>query len=443
MHVLFLNRSFPPDVEATGQYLAELTEDLSRRQRVSVVCGSPSERRPRGFPYRWERRGEVSVCRAWGTRWPRAAMLPRAVNYASFYASAALALKRMSAPDVVVSLTDPPFLGLLAVRMKERLDVPFVYYCEDIYPDVAQAVGMAPPPVALALERAQRRILGAADRIVALADDMAERLIGRGVPERRIRVIRNWADTDEIRPIKRHNGFRREHALSGKFVVMYSGNFGYVWDLDVVLDVARRLRDDPRVAFLLVGGGSTAPHLERRVRNERLSNVRFLPYQPRERLSESLSAADLHLVPMRPGVFGTVVPSKVYGILASGTPLIALAEPESEAARVVTRERCGWVGRPGDRDALHAHIQAAVGAGREAQAMGRRAREAAERRYSRARQTARFNDLLEEVLRDGRGTRRPEPEVVDLARLTVRHPADHWEEERLVGALRRARVVGG
>lgn len=443
MHVLFLNRSFPPDVEATGQYLAELTEDLSRWQRVSVVCGSPSEERPRGFPYRWERRGDVSVCRAWGTGWPKAALLPRAVNYASFYASAALALRRMSAPDVVVSLTDPPFLGLLAVRMKERLRVPFIYYCEDIYPDVAQAVGMAPRPVALALDRAQRRILGAADRIVALADDMAERLVARGAPERRISVIRNWADTDEIWPVKRDNGFRREHGLSGKFVVMYSGNFGYVWDLDVVLDVALRLRDDPRIAFLLVGAGSTAAHLQRRVRNERLSNVRFLPYRRRERLAESLSAADLHLVPMRPGVFGTVVPSKIYGILASGTPLIALAEPGSEAARVVARDECGWVGRPGDRDALCAHIRAALGAGAELEAMGRRAREAAERRYSRSRQTTRFNELLEEVLRDRRGPRRSEPAVIDLARSGLLRPGDRREEERLVAAHRRVRAVGG
>lgn len=404
MRVVFLNRAYLPDFEATGQYLGELAEDLSAGHDVSVLCGRPNFARLEGrlFPYRAERIGGVDVRRAWGTRWPKTAPLGRVINQASFFTLAGLAARRLPRPDVLVSLTDPPFLGLLALALKRRWDVPFVYWCMDIYPDVAQAVDMAPRPLAAAFDRIQARILAGADVVVALADDMASRLAARGVPESRIRVIRNWADTDTIRPLREGNPFRERHGLNGKFVAMYSGNFGYVWDLDSVIDAAALLRHDDRVAFLLVGDGSTRARIAARVEAEGLSNVRLLPYQDRERLSESLSAADLHLVPMRPGVYGTVVPSKIYGIMAAGVPMAVAAEPGSEAARVVREHDCGWRGDPGDAAALASFIRRAAADGATLRASGERARGAAEARYSRERQTAEFRALLED-LANGRG----------------------------------------
>lgn len=404
MRVVFLNRAYLPDFEATGQYLGELTEDLSTGHDVSVLCGRPNFAQLEGrlFPYRRERIGDVDVRRAWGTRLPKGAPLGRMINQASFFVLAGLAARRIPPPDVLVSLTDPPFLGLLALALKRRWDVPFVYWCMDVYPDVARAVGMAPGPLAAAFERVQGRILAGADVVVALADDMACRLAARGVPESRIRVIRNWADTENIRPLRNGNPFRKRHGLDGKFVAMYSGNFGYVWDLDSVIDAARLLRHDDRVTFVLVGGGSTRRRIAARVEAEGLANVRLLPYQDKERLSESLGAADLHLVPMRRGVYGTVVPSKIYGIMAAGVPMAVVAEPDSEAARVVREHDCGWRGDPGDAAGLARFIRDAAADRAALRAPGERARRAAEARYSRERQTAEFRALLEEVT-NGRG----------------------------------------
>ena len=403
MRILFLNRAYLPDVEATGQYLAELAEDLSPHHEISVLCGQPNlgELDGRAFPYRRERVGPAEVWRAWGTRWPKGVPLGRMLNQASFFGLAGLTALRVPRPDIVVSLTDPPFLGLLALRLKRRLRVPFVYWCMDIYPDVAEAVGMAPGPLAAAFNRVQRRILAGADAVVALADDMAARLADKGVADGRVRVIRNWADTRAIRPLKAGNRFRARQGLGDKFVAMYSGNFGYVWDLDAVLEAARRLRDDERVAFVLIGDGSTRAAVERRVRAEGLTNVRLLPYQARERLAESLSAADVHLVPLRRGVCGTVVPSKVYGILASGTPFAALSERDGEAARVVREHRCGWCGEPGDVAGLAGFIRFASSQPGRLRAMGGRARAAAECYYARPRQTAQFRDLLEQLVAEG------------------------------------------
>jgi glycosyltransferase involved in cell wall biosynthesis len=284
--------------------------------------------------------------------------MARMANYASFYALARLAARRIPRPDVVVSLTDPPFLGLLGVRLKRQFG----------------------------------------DRVVALGDDMAARLLDKGVSQDRISIIRNWADTDEIRPLKQSNSFRERLGLTDKFVVMYSGNFGYVWDLDVVLDVAGMMKADSRIAFLLIGGGSTQTRIAERVREEGLENVRLAPFQPKTRLAESLSAADLHLVPMRPGVYGTVVPSKIYGILASGTPIAGLAEPDSEVAQVVQKHDCGWIGAPGDAEALFKIIREAADNAEGLAEMGARARQAAERFYSRATQTSKFAALLDSLV---------------------------------------------
>ncbi len=403
MRVLFLNRAFPPDVEATGQYLFELAEDLSRDHEVTVLCGLPNFGTLPGrvFPYRCERNGRVRIWRASGTRLPKSVPVARVVNQASFFAMAALAARRLPVADVVVSLTDPPFLGLLALHLKRRWRVPFIYYCEDIYPDVAQAVGMAPGPLAAAFSRVQARILAGADRVVALADDMAARLASKGVEAGRLAVIRNWADTEAVYPIKHENGFRARQALDGNFVAMYSGNFGYAWDLDAVLDAAAILRERADILFLLIGDGSIRARIEMRVREERLSNVRLLPYEPRESLAESLSGADLHLVPLRPGVSGTIVPSKIYGILASGTPMVALAEPGSEAARVVEAHGCGWCGSPGDAASLAESVVSAAQARSCLASMGERGRAAAQRLYGRRRQTRRFAALLESVVAEG------------------------------------------
>ena len=400
MRVLFLNRAFPPDEGATGHYLAELAEDLTPAHEVAVVCGlpQPANGNRRVFPYEKERSGSIEVWRAWGTRWNKSSHVGRIVNQASFFAGATLAARAFHSPDVVVSLTDPPFLGLLGIHLKRRLGIPFVSYCEDLYPDVAEAVGMAPPPLAAAFERVQKRILSNADRIVALSDDMTVRLAEKGATRSRVTIIRNWADTHAIRPIKGENPFRKQIAPDGRFVVMYSGNFGYVWDLDVVLDAAVALRNERDIAFVLIGDGSTRGRIEARVERERLTNVRLLPFQPRNALSQSLGAADLHLVPMRAGVSGTVVPSKIYGIMAAGRPLAALADPGSEAASVVRAHRCGWHGQPGDVSALVKMIRCAARVPERLQAMGVRARAAAEREYARPIQTRRFRALLESLV---------------------------------------------
>ncbi|MFN8625538.1 MAG: glycosyltransferase family 4 protein [Candidatus Binatia bacterium] len=393
MRLLFLNRSFWPDLEATGQLLTELCTDLSRDHEVSVIAG-PSyhvDTRGRGL-WRQDMLGRVRVTRTWGTRLPKRRLLGRLLNLGSYYALAAAAALRSARPDVVVAETDPPLLGLLAVLLCARWRCHFVYYCQDIYPDIAAITGgMRSRPLLALLGWANRLAFRKADLIVVLGEDMRRRLLGKGVPAARIAVVPNWVDCNAIRPLSQ-NGFRAQ--FGGRFVAMYSGNLGLSQQLESVLEAARRFRDDAGVLFVFIGDGARKGFLEAHARREDLPNVRFLPYQPKEALAESLGAADLHLVPLQAGLAGCMVPSKVYGILAAGRPYVAMMEADADVAVLAREADVGFVTPPGDVAALVEVIRRARAAPDELRAMGVRARQVAERRFHRDLLTKRFGERL-------------------------------------------------
>jgi len=223
--------------------------------------------------------------------------------------------------------------------------------------------------------------------VVALGEVMAERLVTAGAPRDRVHVIHNWADGQAIAPLDRaDNPFAQELALRDRFVVGYSGNFGHGHDLDAILEGARRLRDREDVFWLFVGEGPRRDEVAAAIARDRLC-ARLLPYQPRERLRESLSAADVHLVTVRAGLEGLMVPSKLYGCMAAGRAIAYVGPAHSEAAHITTAERCGVHVLPGDPAALaEALVRLAEDRPTTAE-MGRRARAAFERRFDRPQAT--------------------------------------------------------
>jgi glycosyltransferase involved in cell wall biosynthesis len=237
-----------------------------------------------------------------------------------------------------------------------------------------------------------------ADRIIVLGDDMRSVLTASGVSPERITVLPNWADTTRIYPIHEANSFRRREQLDGYFVVMYSGNMGLCQSLDDVLEAADRIRGRRDILFLLVGDGASRPRLEQLARTRGLENVRFLPYQPHSDLAHSLSAADLHLVPLDARVTGCLVPSKLYGILAAGVPSLVIADERCEASRVVERSGTGKVVSPGQPERLAESIAWCADHRRELLEMGARARLLAEREFDRKLATDRFASLLRDTI---------------------------------------------
>ncbi|MCC7417785.1 MAG: glycosyltransferase family 4 protein [Acidobacteria bacterium] len=409
MKICFFNRSYWPDQAATGQLLAELAEDLVSRHgcEVTVVAGRAvagrETVRARLRPVGRETHNGVRILRAGGTTLRPRRFAGRVANYLSYTASAALASLDIGRPDVVVALTDPPVIGRVALWAARRAGARFVFLCEDVFPEVAALIdGFRSTAVDRTLDRINRRLLRDADAIVALGDRMRRRLIDeKGAAAERIQVIHNWADCDAIQPGSKDNPFSRAHGLADRFVVMHSGNVGLSQNLEVVIDAADRLRAKERLVFAVVGDGARREHLERAAAARSLSNVRFFPYQPKERLRDSFAAADLFLVSLKAGIEGYIVPSKVYGILAAGRPYVAAVDPACEAAQIARAFDCGVWAAPGEAGALAAAVAGLYDDPERAAAMGVRARSAAWQ-FDRRAAVAAYHDLFTRVARMAR-----------------------------------------
>jgi colanic acid biosynthesis glycosyl transferase WcaI len=397
--VVFFNRSYWPDTEATGQLLTELCEDVATDFDVTVVAGRANASFVDECLAKHSNvRNGVAVERCRHTRFSKRSKFGRAFNWITFLISAFFRGLRLRRPHVIVVETDPPMLCLLGWFLKHWHRAKLVVYLQDIYPDVAVALGELPDGRTADWMRAIFfKAYKQADRVVVLSRDMRDYLIRWGLSPQKISVVPNWVDATQVQPVKKNNPFRRKHGLGGKFVVMYSGNLGLSQRLDSVMAAAEKLRHREDVRFLLVGDGASRRRLERIASEKNLSNVTFMGYQPKEKLAESLSAANLHLITMHPRVLSYLMPSKLYGILASGTASIATAPAHTELAEIIEQHRVGFVTPPDDADQLAERIAWAAEHRPALDAMGERAFQLAQMEYDRPLATGRFAAILEQL----------------------------------------------
>ncbi len=261
----------------------------------------------------------------------------------------ALALGRF---DACLTLTTPPFIGLVGALLKRLRGTRLVLWSMDVWPDVAEALGVIRPggPASRAMHAAARAVYRSADRVISLGSCMTDRLCRAGVDPARIVTVYNWVPGESVQPTPRTGP-------DGRFLVMYSGNIGMGHEFDAILDAAALLRGDGSVEFRFVGRGKRRAEVEVGATRRRLDNVRFLEPVPLDRLSELLGSADAHLLSLRPGLEGTLVPSKVYGILAAGRPAVMVGPDQNEAARLLRRSGGGAVVPAGNaagvRQAIH------------------------------------------------------------------------------------------
>src|SRR5256714_5013560 len=292
VNVCFFNRSYWPDQAASGQLLTELAEDLVAEYggEITVVAGralhgADGHGGSRGgiSPVTREVHRGVSIRRANGTRMRPKRFAARAANYVSYFAAATVASFGVGTPDVVVSLTDPPIVGLAALWAARRAGARFVFLCEDVFPEVGVLVeDFRSDTVNSSLDRMNRYLLAASDAVGALGERMRGRLVDeKGADPRRVHVIHNWADCEAIAPGPKDNAFTRAHGLVDRFVVMHSGNVGLSQNLEVLIEAADRLRGKDRLTVAIVGDGAKRETLERMCAERRLDNVRFFPYQPK------------------------------------------------------------------------------------------------------------------------------------------------------------------
>lgn len=389
MRLVILNQFFYPDHSATSQLMTDLAESLVERGlAVTAVSGRGRYNGGETLAPREDYKG-VRIERAWATGFGKPSIAGRLCDYLSFYFGAAWRLLRFSHHDVVMALTTPPLISLLALAVCRLRGMRLVALVQDVYPDVAVALGALKPNglITWAFDALNRLVLRRADRIIVLGDCMRERVLGKAGPgaEERIDVIHNWADGAKITPLGEgeRNPFAEAHGLTGRFVVLFSGNFGRVNDFRTVLEGARVLRDCADVTFLFVGDGAQAHEIRNFIREHALANVRLLAYQPRELLRYSLAAGSAHLVTLAEGLAGLSVPSKTYGILAAARPVLFVGDERSDAARLVLENDCGAVIRAGDSAGLARVIEGWASRPDRVAEMGRRARALFDERFDR------------------------------------------------------------
>jgi colanic acid biosynthesis glycosyl transferase WcaI len=380
--LFFINRYFFPDHSATSQILSQLAFHLAESGHdVHVITSrqlyDDPEARLDGLAIH---RGVV-IHRLVTTQRGRSRLLGRSFDYLSFYFSAWRLLNTLADQnDILIPMTDPPLLSILAWRVARQRGSRVINWLQDIYPEVATELGVRfiKGPVSKLLTLARNASLRSANVNVVVGTRMAQKLSQLGVPSDRINVIPNWCDDEAIIPVGNDtNPLRAEWHLQDKFVVGYSGNLGRAHEFETILAAAKRLKNSPDIVFLLIGGGHGNADLARRVQEAGLSDqFRFLPYQDNEILKYSLSVPDVHWISLRPQLEGLIVPSKVYGIAAAGRPIIAVTAKDGEIARLIKAHDCGLIVEPGNSEEMATAIlllstkdEARIGKGLRARAM--------------------------------------------------------------------------
>ncbi len=298
-------------------------------------------------------------------------------------------------------------IGDIGLAVARRFGVPLLVVSEDVFPEIAVELKRLENPMLVALLRGMVNLyVRRADRVVAIGETMRRRLETKGAASDRITVIENWVDTTRIVPQPRDNAWAREHALDDSFVVMHSGNIGHANDLVTLLRAATFLRDLPRLRIVVIGFGALQTVVHELA--DRLEvDIQFLPFQPREVLSESLSSADIHYVGLAQGLSGFVVPSRAYGVMAAGRPMLVSADEDSETVRIVRENGCGVVVPPGRPELVAGVIRDAYEGRISLDEMGMRARAYAEREADRSVALSRYRDVLAELVSPSRRVTSP------------------------------------
>lgn len=396
-----MNRSYWPDMEATGQLLTQLCEALTDEYQVEVIAGQPNSLSA-DTPADWKQQtvhNGVRIHRLRHLRLPKRSLLLRMANYVSFQWAVRRMLKRIGQPDVLIFETDPFTLAQEAGRLMNRHAVRVVGYLQDIHPDVGVALGRFKENSFIKTLRSDLfAIYHRCERMVVLSEDMRQLLLENGLSQQQVQVIPNWADVQRLHPLQEPNAFRLKHGLQDRFVVMYSGNFGMTQRLDQFVQAAAQLVDDPRIQFVFVGRGSLEGQLKQQVQDLGLRNVTITGYQPLSTLNVSLNAADLHLVPLTAQLIRCLMPSKLYGILAAGRPLLTNAPEQSELHQLTVQNQVGLVVQPQRVDQIVQQIRWAVDHPEELRQMGRNARQLALQRFTFQHSLQQFRQMLTSVL---------------------------------------------
>lgn len=397
VRILLLNLYYPPDTSATAKMAQIVAETLAAEHEVTVLCGrpsyDPSERRGWRL-WRTERTAGVKIIRVGSTDFPRFQMKRRVFNYLS-YLALSVPFAIVTKCDVVLAMTDPPFEGIVGAFVAQLKRRPYVYNIRDLYPDMAVAGSVIQPGLLSRIwEVLHRWALRQVTRVVVLGDDMRARMIAKGVPAEKVVVVRDGAEIVRTQAAVPPLDESVVQAIRGefRFVLVHAGNLGHYGAWEALLRAARLLGDG--IGLVFVGEGAQRAQLQEAA--ESLRNVRFLPFFPAGKIQSVLAAADAHVVTIKRGLEGIVVPSKMYGILAAGKPIVSVAPTETDVATLCIQLGCGVSCDPDRPEATAAAIRDLAGDPARLEAMARAAKTAAAS-YDKTREAHKFLAIMKEA----------------------------------------------
>ncbi|MGI8785226.1 MAG: glycosyltransferase family 4 protein [Acidobacteriota bacterium] len=416
-HILVLTLVFPPDNVSTAVILGELSADLKAAGHdVTAVTTVPHYNRDSDAETRqplvrmWGSllsRSEFQGIRVLHVGMPRKSgrVFSRLLAWSQFHLLsliAAVALVRRV--DVILAPSPPLTIGLCAWLLACVYRAPYIYNVQELYPDIAIALGVLKSRWAVTLLVALERFVYARAQVVTvIAPAMRRRILEKGLPEHKVRLIPNFVDVHDMVPLPRANGFGHEHGIDEAFVVSYAGNMGPAQGLETVLEAASLLSHEPGIVFLLVGDGSSRSGLMAMAQDRGLSNVLFLSYQAYGSVPQIYAASDVCLVSLATNTGCDAIPSKVYRIMACGRPVLACVDANSDLAELVRSTGCGTVVQPGSPEALARAVSDAKRNPSSRAAMGQSGRAHVVTHYGRGLISAQYDSLVREVARASRG----------------------------------------
>lgn len=404
-----LCQHFYPEMLSTGLYMTELSAALTQHgYNLRVYCTRPTylpededDSSAEELHHRDTYRG-VQIIRLPTLGNPRGAMPSRGLFALSFLLTTIIFLfHHRRQIHGIITTTNPPFIGLAAVIGRRLLRLPFVTIVHDVYPDIAIYLGAvsANGIMARLWRRFTQSIFYHSEKLVVIGRDMAEIVSSKLPPAQhdKIALIPNWSNEQHVYPVPAHeNTFAQEHNPQDTFIIQYAGRMGRTHNLEPLLEAAELLCDEP-VLFQFVGDGAKRQSLQAQVRTKKLTNVQFLPYQPFERLHEMLSAPHIAVVCLDERFTGLSVPSKTYGVMAAGRPLLAFLDPNSEIGRVIQENECGIVLPSADGAAIAETIRCLMADRTQLRHMGYNARQAFLANYTLTHAAGRYQQLLHET----------------------------------------------
>ncbi|MFD1031304.1 glycosyltransferase family 4 protein [Metaplanococcus flavidus] len=411
--ITFVINYFYPDLAATSQLLTELTSNIQHDYDITVIAAQPGYAGEKNYGVKIFEEDFLEAIKVIRIKLPevnKKSKISRIKYIVSYFILANTALLKEKRTDIIFTISQPPVLGgLIGSIGKFFKRSKHIYSIHDFNPEQAAAVKYTNNQFIFAVAKVIDKInCRYADHILLVGNDMVETLKERfkhkNVPA--YTVISNWTNETEILPLDKDHekvtGFLKENGIQDKFIVMYSGNLGLYYDLENIVKVFKNFDDVEDIVFLFIGEGAVKQQMQNYIEKEKLENVLFLPYQPKEFIRYSLNAADIHLVVNQKGIKGVSVPSKIYGVMAAGKSVLGVIERGSEIDRLISESGNGIVVEPQDYNEIISAIKQFYNMDRDTlKEMGMNGRQYLEKHLTKATSINKYREVFHSLAYSG------------------------------------------